>query len=253
MIMVHLDSVSFQYGTGSSTVEVIAGANLSIHVGKVIALVGPNGSGKTTLLKLILGLLQPTAGSVRIDFKDTISIGYVPATTPVFGWRRAADDIGIASEISKNDLNLVQRRAKVLALVNKIGFSLPLLRRSFALSSGQRQMVNVCRALLATESGPALIGIDEGWSALDPTSRQLLQRFIAESVRSQGVTVVFTAHQLDQALAIADFVIPVSQPPIKLGANSLVEVPFQFPRTSHLRNSTEFRAFVQSIEAQCGF
>jgi len=232
--------------------HVLDDVSIKLPDGAIVAILGPNGSGKTTILKIIAGLLEPDSGAVTRSGSGACHVGYLPATNPVFGWRRVIDDIGLALE-SDCPTSAHSRHESIREFIKEIGFSLPLNRRSYALSTGQKQMVNICRALIRNYNRPSMIAFDEGWSALDATARGNFQDYISSRLRAADRQIILTSHQVDQAVMLADYVLPVSSTPVCLGPDDLIPVPFQRPRTALLRASSEFRDFVNLIEDRCGF
>ena len=198
------DALSFSYGAE----PVLDGVSLAVAPGEFVALVGPNGSGKSTLLRCLLGLLRPTAGSVRLfgeapaHLADRWRLGYVPQRTAVdrdlpatveevvgagrlarSGWRRrfgAADRAEIEHAMSAVAL-LDQRH-----------------RRVSELSGGQQQRAFIAKALAAQ---PELLVLDEPVAGIDVESQHRFRESLVHLVEEHAAAVLLVSHELG---AVAD-------------------------------------------------
>jgi len=195
--IVQLDGVSFAYGE----VVVLEGVHLSIWPGEWVLVVGPNGGGKTTLLKLILGLLEPTAGQIRLfgqaPAKSRHRVGYMPqhmqfdSLFPV-----TVMDIVLMGRLGTPGRRLLgwygrkdrQAAQEALAEVGLAG----LEDRPFAaLSGGQRQRVLIARALCCQ---PELLLLDEPTAHVDPQAEDQLRDILQHLHRR--MTIVMVSHDL---------------------------------------------------------
>jgi HlyB family type I secretion system ABC transporter len=198
---VKFKNVTFRYHKDAE-VNILENINFEIQPGQTIALVGRSGSGKTTLSKLILGLYQPTSGSISIDGKDltTISlhslrsqIGIVDQDTFLFGGT-VKDNITLAKPGANFD---EIQRAAVLAGADEFIDKMPMRydteigEGGSMLSGGQRQRLAIARALL---NNPRLLIFDEATSSLDTESEQIIQRNL-EKIRRDRSTIII-AHRL---------------------------------------------------------
>ncbi|MGA7989286.1 MAG: ABC transporter ATP-binding protein [Candidatus Dormiibacterota bacterium] len=191
--------------------------SLEIKSGEIVILVGPSGCGKTTSLKMINRLIEPTAGTISIDDRDTRtydvndlrrSIGYVIQQVGLFPHHTVAENIATVPKL----LGWTKRRtqARVEELLDLIGLpSKDYARRlPSELSGGERQRVGVARALGAD---PNILLMDEPFGAIDPIARERLQN---ELLRLQSVvrkTIVFVTHDIDEAVKLGDRVALLSK------------------------------------------
>ncbi len=175
------------------------GLDLVVARGEVVAVLGPNGRGKSTLLRSIVGLNRPTSGTIRTRGP----VGFVPQdfSTPfpysvldivLMGRARHVHALKVPG---RRDIEIAR---KALATLDIEGFS---ERRFDSLSGGERQLALIARAL-ASEC-PILL-LDEPASALDLNNQDLVLGFIRRIAGAEGLTVVFTTHQPNHALAVAD-------------------------------------------------
>lgn len=190
----------------------VADVNLSVARGEIFCVMGLSGSGKSTLIRHINRLLEPSAGEILVDGEDVMAkspaelralrsrkIGMVFQSFGLLPHRTVRDNVALPLEIQAASK---QRRFDVaeaaLAKVNLSGWG---DRFCHELSGGMQQRVGLARALAAD---PAILLMDEPFSALDPLIRRQLQdEFLALS-RSMGKTVVFITHDLDEAIRIGD-------------------------------------------------
>lgn len=192
--------------------------SLRIEPGQCVALIGANGAGKTTLLRILGGLLQPQAGSVRFADRDiatldpiarTAALGYLPQRSPrAAGF--AVHEMVLMGLYSLLPARGWESRAEWLAVgraLRRVG-ALHLLRRSFAtLSGGEQRRVLLARALVAR---PAILLLDEPLAALDPGFVLEFTATLA-ALKAQGVALVISTHRLSLVEALADAVIVLRQ------------------------------------------
>lgn len=196
-----LDGVTFSY-PGAAT-PAVDGVSLALPFGQTLALVGASGSGKSTLVDLVLGLLEPQHGEIRIgdqplsrvltDWRSRV--GYVPQEVALFD-ASIAHNVALAWSEDSIDEDRVRRalaRAQLLDVVEARpeGIHAPVGDRGLALSGGQRQRLGVARALY---TDPLVLVMDEATSALDTSTEAAVTAAIAEL---QGeVSVIVVAHRL---------------------------------------------------------
>jgi ABC-2 type transport system ATP-binding protein len=201
-IVASLESVNKNYGS----VRALRGVDFSVRAGEVVALLGPNGAGKTTAVKLLLGLLQPNTGKVRVFGGDPVNpenrlrtgamlqVGRVPETL------RVREHIDLFSTYYQKPLPA----AEVLAAT---GLEKLSDRKFGELSGGQKQRVLFALAICGN---PDLLFLDEPTVGLDVEARRLLWDEIRRMV-GRGKTVLLTTHYLQEADALADRVAVINQ------------------------------------------
>jgi ABC-2 type transport system ATP-binding protein len=179
--------------------------SLQVHAAEIVALLGPNGAGKTTTLRLLAGLLTPTHGGgvvagVRLgDRASARRSGRVGLLTEVPGlWDRLTVDQNLRTYARLHGLDAPARR--VAALLERFGLASRADDRAGTLSKGLRQRVALARAFLAD---PAVLLLDEPTSGLDPAAAHTV-REVVRTARADGVAVVLSTHQLDEAEMLAD-------------------------------------------------
>jgi len=228
---------------------VLSGFNLQVQSGETLVLLGRSGSGKTTSLKLVNRLLTPTSGEIRVKGVsnaegDVIrlrrSIGYVIQDVGLFPHFTVEKNIGLVPRIEGWPEERV--RARVFELLQMVGLSPDLAsRKPHELSGGQRQRVGVARALAAD---PEILLMDEPFGALDPLTRDELQREFLLLQQRLHKTVVFVTHDLREALRIGSRI-------ALMEAGRLVTVaePREFLRSTDPLASAYVRAFGDGLES----
>ena len=187
--------------------ELLDDLNLEIQPGETLVLLGRSGSGKTTTLKLINHLLTPTKGDLRVDGRLTREwepirlrrhIGYAIQDVGLFPHFTVERNIGLVPKIENWPATRIAER--VQELLHLVGLDPEIaIRYPRELSGGQRQRVGVARALAAD---PPILLMDEPFGALDPITRDELQREFLNLQNRLQKTVVFVTHDLREALLL---------------------------------------------------
>lgn len=223
--------------------QVLSGLNLQVARGETLVLLGRSGSGKTTTLKLVNRLVTPSSGEIRVDDvsnaqADVIRlrrrIGYVIQDVGLFPHFTVERNIGLVPKIEGWPDERI--RARIQELMQLVGLAPELASRyPRQLSGGQRQRVGVARALAAD---PAILLMDEPFGALDPLTRDELQREFLSLQDRLHKTVVFVTHDLREAMRLGTRI-------ALMEAGKLVTVlaPQEFLRSSDPWASAYVRAF----------
>lgn len=193
--IIHIDNVSFSYN-GESVLEDI---NLKIRRGDFTAVIGPNGSGKTTLFKLILGLLKPGRGDIRVLGKNskTVSsqIGYVPQDVHINGsFPITVMDVvkmGLLGQGKRGPITLFSEQREVMEALHRMKIGDLARRKIGSLSGGQRQRVFIARALMTK---PELMLLDEPTANIDARGQSEFFALLKELNRE--VTILVISHNL---------------------------------------------------------
>ena len=222
--VLELKNVSVAYG-GETVLENIS---FSVEKGERIAVVGPNGAGKSTLFKTIVGILRPDAGNIFVYGEkpyNHICIGYVPQASMI-DWNFPVSvfdvvmmgrvgKIGLLGRPRKRDRDIVMR---CLERVNMVGFA---NKQIGMLSGGQKQRVFLARAI-AQET--ELLLMDEPLTGLDVTSQKDIYRII-EELSDQGISILFSTHDLNAAGEYFTRIMLLNRRIVKLGSKDDVMRP----------------------------
>lgn len=185
--------------------------DLEVLPGEVHAVLGQNGAGKTTLMKILFGLVQPDEGQLEVQGRpvhfrsphDALAhgIGMVHQTRRLVAAHTALENIVLGHPRVRGVLNLRSARAEVEALCARYGFPLDLGARIWQLSEGERQWVEILKALYR---GARILILDEPTSVLTPPEVQTLLAGLQALVRDEGVTVILVTHKLPIVTAASD-------------------------------------------------
>jgi nitrate/nitrite transport system ATP-binding protein len=222
--------------------NVLSDVNLSINEGEFVAIVGYSGQGKSTLISLIAGLLKPDSGEVRLQ--GEIVTGPGPDRGLVFQnysllpWLTVQENIALAVDQVFADWTAAERLAHVEKHIATVKLSHAKDRLPKQLSGGMRQRVSVARTLAIN---PRILLLDEPLGALDALTRATLQDEIANIWQADRKTVVLITNSVDEALLLADRIIPLTiGPGATLGEPVAVNLARPRDRTG-LNHDPEFK------------
>lgn len=227
---------------GAGGVRAIAALSVELRAGEAVSIVGPSGCGKSTLMRLIAGLDAPTRGTIRI--------GSVPVTGPVpdigivfqrdllLEWRSVLGNVLLPAEIKR--LSGLDTRAR--ELLEELDIADFARSYPWQLSGGMRQRAAIARALLTR---PALLFLDEPFSALDALTRDQMNVLLQRLQTTQHVTTLLITHSITEAIFCADRVLVMSGRPGAILDD--IHVPFDRPRRLAVRETTEFTAIGRRI------
>jgi ABC-2 type transport system ATP-binding protein/sodium transport system ATP-binding protein len=204
MIVVH--ELTKRFITGKA--EILAVDRLSFHVspGEVYGLLGPNGAGKTTTLRMILGLLVPSGGYAEVagfrtsDAPDEVKakIGLVSASSGLYQWLTPRETLLFFADLYGMSPRAAGRSLE--RLIEILGLAPFLDQRCATLSTGQKQRVNLARALI---HDPPIMLLDEPTRGLDIVGTKVVFDYISH-LREQGKSVIVCTHRLDEAQRLCD-------------------------------------------------
>jgi len=240
----HVDGVLEAHGISmvfrreDSSLEALHNIDLSIGAGEFVALVGPSGCGKSTLLRIFGGLLQPTAGTVRIHGAPIIAprrdVGLMFQKSTLFEWRTALANVLLPVEVARRSKPPdVAQAQELLRLVHLDAFKDHYPRE---LSGGMQQRVALARLLMLD---PEVMLLDEPFGALDEFTREALNQELAAIVARDQRTGILVTHNVTEAVFLADRVIAMASGPGRIVGDIAVTTPR--PRSISFMQSTECR------------
>ena len=195
-----------RYGSPGAGTTAVAGVDLDVADGEILALLGPSGCGKSSLLRAVAGLEPLSAGSVTFAGQD---LGGVPVHRRGFGLLFQDGQLFPHRDVARNvaygletlRVPRAERVARVCELLDVVGLGAYEKRPVATLSGGERQRVALARALAPR---PRLLLLDEPFSALDRALRERLSVEVREVLRATGTTAIFVTHDHDEAFTVAD-------------------------------------------------
>ena len=244
MSILALHDVSKSFGA----TPVLSSVSLEISAGEVVAVVGFSGAGKSTLIALLAGLERPDQG--RVTFRGQPVQAPGPERGVVFQnysllpWLTAFENVALSVEQVFAHKSRAEQRAQTERFIQMVGLEHASERKPAQLSGGMRQRVALARALAAD---PEVLLMDEPLSALDALTRATLQDSLERIARESGKTIVLVTNDVDEAILLADRILPLSAgPAATLGPEFSVHIPR--PRERRALNSVpEFRHLRTSI------
>ncbi|MET0745184.1 MAG: ABC transporter ATP-binding protein [Microvirga sp.] len=197
-----VDDVKKSYGSSLA----VRGVTFDIEPGHVLSLLGPSGCGKTTIMRMIAGLIDPSAGDIRIAGKTITgtpvhrrNIGMLFQNYALFPHLTVARNLAFGLEMRKVPASEIARRVEAtLAMVRLSSFA---ERLPHQLSGGQQQRVGLARALIVE---PSVLLLDEPFGALDKKLRESMQIEMRQLQQRLGITTLMVTHDQDEALTLSD-------------------------------------------------
>lgn len=206
--------------------QVLDDVTLHIGDGEVLGLLGPNGAGKSTLMKILVGLRQPTSGSVRVPGKS--EIGYLPEQNPLYNDMFVREYLLFMARLGRVDSTRVE------LVIRETGLTPEVHKRIGQLSKGYRQRVGLAQALL---QDPKLLILDEPTTGLDPNQLDEIRPLIRRL--GQDRTVILSTHILQEVQKMCTRVVILDHGVIKADTTDLSAVEDLFrDSTSDPRPST---------------
>lgn len=243
--IVDIRDVSLAYQEQEAETLAVDGLSFSVSEGEFVSIVGPSGCGKTTVLSLLMGLIVPTAGAIRVNGLPAgacnSNVGYMLQRDHLLDWRTVEENVLLSLQVKH--LLTKERRAHALRLIDTYG--LGEFRRHYPrqLSGGMRQKVALIRTLAFD---PSLLLLDEPFSALDYQTRLRVADEVFGIIRREHKTAILVTHDIAEAISMSDRVLVFSDRPARLKAEHRVvltaaDVPLQ------RRNAPEFANLFDTI------
>ena len=245
-----IDRVRKVYASG---LEAIRDVSFTVRPGEFVSVLGPSGCGKSTLLMMVAGLLPPSGGDIRVDGVPVRGprreIGVVFQAPVLLPWRTVLDNVLLPIEMLQLSRRAyIERARELLAMVKIDDFAEKLPRE---LSGGMRQRVSICRALI---HDPAILLMDEPFSALDAITRDQMGQELLRIWEHHRKTVVFVTHSIREAVFLSDRVVVMGQRPATVTQE--LEVALPRPRRLDIEETDDFNRHVgvlrKSIEVSHG-
>ncbi|MDJ0810522.1 MAG: LPS export ABC transporter ATP-binding protein [Desulfobacterales bacterium] len=204
MTVLAVENLTKQYGGRKVVNEV----SLAVESGKVVGLLGPNGAGKTTTFYLVVGMVRPDGGQVRIGSDDLTGdpmhirarkgVGYLPQETSIFRKLTVRDNILAILEMLP--INRNERQARAEMLLEELGIAHLAGQRAAVLSGGEKRRLEISRTLAID---PAFILLDEPFAGVDPLAVIDIKNIIGH-LKQRGIGVLISDHNVRETLEVCD-------------------------------------------------
>ena len=218
--------------------------NLEVGKGEFVSIVGPSGCGKSTFLNLLLGLIKPDSGEMKLDGAPIAGPGQERAMVfQEFGllpWRTVRANVELGLELK--GISSPERSQRATELIKLVGLKDFERHYPHELSGGMKQRVGLARAL-ATE--PQVLLMDEPFAALDAQTRDLMQTELLEIWERTKKTVLFVTHSIEEAAYLSDRVIVMTARPGRAKGTLKIQLPR--PRDYEMRLTPEFNEIKSRI------
>lgn len=235
-----VEHVTKTFATDEGTVVALDDVSLSIGRGEFVTVIGPSGCGKSTLLKVVAGLLSADSGSVWIDGQTVDRaianklVGLVPQSPALMPWRTVLANVRLPTQVNRR-ANAGRRLRDPALVLSSFGLGDVLDRYPFQLSGGMQQRVAIARAFVFD---PAILLMDEPFSALDELTREQLRLELLGFWQSNRKAVLFVTHSVAEAVALSDRIVVMSPRPGRVV--QVVDVGLPRPRGEDLYGDPAF-------------
>jgi len=244
-----ISKLSLIYETSASSVQALSDVDLTIAGGSFVSLIGPSGCGKSTLLRVLGDLLQPSAGTVRINGSSPREerlqrkIGFVFQEAALLEWRPILGNIALPLELYGTPRRTREGKAReLIEMVGLAGFEQSYPRQ---LSGGMRQRAAIARAL---STQPDILLLDEPFGALDQITRDRMNMELARIHQVTGVTVVLVTHSIREAVLLSDRIVVMTPRPGRI--SRIIENRLPRPRSLESRSNPLYEELVRLGNAE---
>lgn len=233
----------FQHGDSERTV--LNQIDLRIHKREFVCVIGPSGCGKSTLSRVVAGLDDYHSGEVLVEGQKikgpSSERGMVFQGYTLFPWKTVKENVMFGPLMK----GISQTRAEEMARewINIIGLEKYENQFPHELSGGMKQRVAIARTLV---NEPKILLMDEPFGALDPYTRQKMQKHLMDLWQNIDITILFVTHDMDEAILLADRIVALKANPGEV--KEIIEVNLPRPRTMELMQSPEFKQLRQRVD-----
>ena len=244
--VLELKHIHYAYHNLEGETPALIDISFALNKGEFVSIVGPSGCGKSTLLSLIAGLITPEKGLIKINGKylreSTTNVGYMLQHDELFEWRTIYNNVVLGLEVQH--MLTARTRQRAHELLNVYGLSQFENARPSELSGGMRQRAALIRTLVLE---PALLLLDEPFSALDYQTRLNVGDDIGQILRQEKKSALLVTHDLSEAISLADRVIVFSGRPATIRQTIPLIFDLDSDTPLNRRNAPEFKTYFNLI------
>lgn len=244
-VMLETKNLSQVFRHGNTERVVLNNIHLSIHKREFICVIGPSGCGKSTLSRVVAGLDDFHSGEVLVEGEKiqgpSSERGMVFQGYTLFPWKTVKENVMFGPLMK----GVSPTRAEEMARewINIIGLEKYENQFPHELSGGMKQRVAIARALV---NEPKILLMDEPFGALDPYTRQKMQKHLMDLWQNIDITIMFVTHDMDEAILLADRIVALKANPGEI--KEIIEVNLPRPRSLDLIHSHEFKQLRKRVD-----
>lgn len=244
--LLKVNHLSYAYHSVGGETYALSDLSFQVEKGEFIAIVGPSGCGKSTLLSLISGLLRPEEGEILLDgmplLQSKTAVGYMLQKDHLLEWRTIYQNAVLGLEIQHRLTK--ENQLRIEQMLADYGLGAFRDARPSQLSGGMRQRAALIRTLA---QNPALLLLDEPFSALDYLTRISVCDDIYKILKNQEKTAILVTHDLSEAISVADRIIILSSRPAVIKRILPVKLSLEERTPLLSRNAPEFKEYFNLI------
>lgn len=233
----------FQHGKNSRTI--LNQLDLKIHKREFICVIGPSGCGKSTFSRVVAGLDPYSSGELLVDGQPisdpSPERGMVFQGYTLFPWKSVKENV-MFGPLMKGASH-ASAEAAAREWINIIGLEKYENQYPHQLSGGMKQRVAIARALV---NEPKILLMDEPFGALDPHTRQKMQKHLMDLWQNIDITIIFVTHDMDEAILLADRIVALKANPGEI--KEIIEVDLPRPRSAELMSSPAFKQLRERVD-----
>ncbi len=244
--IIALDGVAKTFESRAGATEALRAVSLKVDAGEFVSIIGPSGCGKSSLLRIVGDLVQPSAGTVRVNGKTARQArldrdyGIVFQTPVLYEWRTVLENVRLPLELAGRPR--AEREQRPRALLRLVGLDEFTAHHPWQLSGGMQQRVAIARALALN---PSILLMDEPFGALDEMTRERLNQELLQVCAETAATVLFVTHSIAEAVFLSTRIVVMSPRPGCIDRVVTVDLPR--PRADKTRALPRFFELVTEV------
>ena len=244
--IIELADVAKTFDSRAGATEALRAVSLTVQAGEFVSIIGPSGCGKSSLLRIVGDLVEPSAGTVRVNGKSPRQArldrdyGIVFQTPVLYEWRSVLDNVRLPLELAGRPRD--ERDERPRALLRLVGLEDFAGHHPWQLSGGMQQRVSIARALALN---PSILLMDEPFGALDEMTRERLNQELLQVCAETAATALFVTHSIAEAVFLSSRIVVMSPRPGRIERVVTVDLPR--PRATKTRALPRFFELVTEV------